>query len=106
LTGAKTYYLKSILHNWPDDKCQEILRNIVPAMKKGYSKILINENAIPDQGADPISTGVGIIMMALFASVERTEQKWRVILEAVGLRILNIWTYERGTPSLIEAELA
>lgn len=75
-------------------------------MKRGYSKLLINENAIPNQGADPISTGVDIIMLALFASAERTEQKWREILEALGLRIVNIWMYERGTPSLIEAELA
>ena len=98
--------MKSILHNWPEDKCKEILNNIIPAMKRGYSKILINDNSIPDKGADSISTAVDIIMLATFASRERTESDWRQLLEAVGVRLLNIWTYERGAWSLIEAELA
>lgn len=29
----------------------QILKSIVPAMKKGYSKILVNDFVVPDQGA-------------------------------------------------------
>jgi hypothetical protein len=98
--------LKSILHNWLEDKCKDILNNIIPAMKRGYSKLLINDNAIPDERADSSNTAVDIIVLATFASRERTESDWKQLLEGVGLRVLNIWTYERGAWSLIEAELA
>jgi hypothetical protein len=46
------------------------------AMKRGYSKILINHDAIPDEGAHSISTAVDIFMPATFASRERTEADW------------------------------
>ncbi|KAN0102106.1 hypothetical protein V8E51_012616 [Hyaloscypha variabilis] len=85
---------------------QKVLNNIIPAMQRGYSKIPINDIAIPDEGVDSISTAVDIIMLATFASRERTEADWTKLLESVGLRVLNIWTYERGEWSLIEAEPA
>lgn len=75
-------------------------------MTRGYSKILINENVVPDREAYWETTGLDILMMAVFSAKERTEQNWRDLLEPVGLRIVNIWTYEKGTESLIEAELA
>ena len=105
LVGARAYYLHSVLHDWPDEKCREILRNITSVMKKGYSKILINENVVPSTSAHWETTGLDIIMMTLFSSVERPEASWRALLASVGLRIVKIWSYEVGTESLIEAEL-
>jgi hypothetical protein len=52
----------------------------MPAMKKGYSKVLMNEVVIKEVGADGIAMGLGVIMMADFASRERTEGMWRAIL--------------------------
>lgn len=75
-------------------------------MKKGYSKILINENAIPELNASWEQTGLDLLVMACLSSGERTEQQWRRLLESVGLRVVNVWTYEKGSESLIEAELA
>jgi demethylsterigmatocystin 6-O-methyltransferase len=39
---AKFYNLSAVLHDFPDAKCQEILRNILPAMGDD-SAILIDE---------------------------------------------------------------
>jgi hypothetical protein len=75
-------------------------------MKKGYSKILFNENVIPDRGAHWRSTALDLLMMASFSSTERTEQVWKKLLGSAGLRVVRIWDYEKGTESLIEAELA
>ena len=104
--GAHAYYLHSVLHDWPDDKCQEVLKNIIPSMKKGYSKILINENIIPDRDADWQMTSLDFVMMSCFSSKERTAADWRKLLDDVGLKVVKIWTYENGSESLIEAELA
>ena len=97
--------MHSILHDWPDEKCKEILSHLVAAMEPGYSKILINELVIPNKGAHPTSTGLDWLMMALMSASERTEQAWTALLQSVGLKVVGIWTHSPGTESLIEAEL-
>lgn len=104
-SGARAYYMHSILHDWPDDLCRKILANLTPAMRPGYSKVLVNENVIPDTGAYWETTSLDLIMME-FGSTERTERHWRALLASAGLKIVNIWTAQRGVESLIECELA
>jgi hypothetical protein len=79
---------------------------LIPALKRDYSKILISEHVIPPKGAHYITTSLDMIMMTLFAARERTKEDWKGMLEGVGLRIVKIWTYEMGTESFIECELA
>ena len=75
-------------------------------MRKGHSKILINENVIPRTGVYWETSGLDIIMMSCFSAQERTEASFHTLLQSVGLRIVKIWHYEKGTENLIEAELA
>ncbi|CAI7573252.1 unnamed protein product [Penicillium palitans] len=103
--GARAYYMHSVLHDWPDDLCRKILANTVAAMKPGYSKLLVNENVIPDTGAYWETTSLDLIMMEI-GSGERTERQWHALLESAGLKIVKIWTAQRGVESLIECELA
>ncbi|KAJ5089581.1 hypothetical protein N7532_008265 [Penicillium argentinense] len=104
--GARAYYMHSVLHDWTDENCVKILKNIVPAMKCGHSKKLINENFIPETNAYWETTSSDIIMMADFASTERTAGDWHALIGAVGLKFSKIWTAQRGVESLIECELA
>lgn len=104
--GARAYYMHSILHTWPDSKAHDILTSLKPSLTKGYSKLLIKENVVPDQGTHWLSTSLDMIMMSCLLASERTEQNWRMLLGSAGFKIFKIWTYEPGTESLIEAELA
>ncbi|GLA63131.1 hypothetical protein AtubIFM54640_004270 [Aspergillus tubingensis] len=106
IKGARAYYMHSVLHDWTDDDCRRILANVIPAMKRGHSKLLLNENVIPSTNAYWETTSLDIIMMADFASTERTEKQWRALVESAGLKITKIWTVRRGVESLIECELA
>ncbi|KAL3431517.1 O-methyltransferase-domain-containing protein [Aspergillus tetrazonus] len=103
---VKAYYMHSVLHDWADADCRRILSNLVSAMKRGYSKILIKENVIPSNNAYWETTSLDIIMIADFASQERTEKQWHALVESVGLMIVKIWTRRRGVENLIECELA
>jgi hypothetical protein len=105
MTGARAYYFHSVLHGWPDAKCLDILRTIVPAMKKGYSKLLINEIVIPNEHAHRLSTSMDLLMMTVVAAEERTEKNWNRLLKEVGLKVVKLWTFEIGTEAVIEAEL-
>lgn len=100
--------MHSVLHDWPDNECEKILKHIVAAMKPGYSKLLINENVIPAQGADWQATALDVTMMALFASKERTLSDWHELLESprVGLKMVRVWSVKHSQESLIECELA
>jgi hypothetical protein len=98
--------MHSVLHDWPNEKCHVILSNLAKAMTPGYSKILINENVIPYTDADWQTTSLDIIMMSIFASQERTERQWHALVEGAGLKIVKIFTAEKGVESLIECELA
>ena len=75
-------------------------------MSPGYSKLLVNENVVPDFGAAWPITSMDWVMMALGAVKERTEKQWRGLLQQAGFKVTGIWTYEQGTESLIEAEVA
>ncbi|KAJ0352381.1 hypothetical protein COL154_006593 [Colletotrichum chrysophilum] len=103
--GARAYYLHSVLHDWGEDVCKEILNRVTAAMKPGYSKLLINEHVIPPTGANWQETAVDMVMMTMFSSRERTEGQWRSLLEPAGLRIVKIWSKGEGVESLIECDL-
>lgn len=75
-------------------------------MEPGYSKLLINENVIPDTGAHWQATALDLVMMADFASQERTERQWSRLIEGAGMKINKIWTVVASAESLIECELA
>ncbi|KAJ9614054.1 hypothetical protein H2200_002190 [Cladophialophora chaetospira] len=102
---ARAYYFRSIFHDWDDFNCRKILENLKPAMKRGFSKLLINDWVLPDQGAPLYPCMLDINMMAAFSSMERTEAQWTSLLDSVGFRIVKFWTVP-GNEGCIEAVLA
>ncbi|KAJ4378633.1 hypothetical protein N0V86_005503 [Didymella sp. IMI 355093] len=108
LEAARAYYMHSVLHDWTDDVCKQILKQIAGAMKPGYSKLLINENIIPATGANWEATALDITMMTLFGAQERTSSEWQKLLEdpSIGLKIVRVWSVNHSQESLIECELA
>ncbi|KAL8698176.1 MAG: hypothetical protein Q9201_006716 [Fulgogasparrea decipioides] len=103
--GARAYYMHSILRMWSDEVCRDILQQISGAMEKGYSKLLINENIVPDRGADWKMTSLDWFMMALNVSAERTQTEWTELLRSAGFKVEGIWTADSATEILLEAVL-
>lgn len=103
--GAKAYYLKMVLHDWPDSEARSILENLKPALKAGYSKILINELVIPNTGADWFETSIDMIMMTVVSSHERRETEWKQLIESVGLELQEVWHYDGAPERLLEVAL-
>lgn len=74
-------------------------------MKRGHSKLLINEWVLPDVGV-PLHPALNdIIMMAVLASMERTRTQWTELLRSVGLKIVRFWSKGPEDEGLIEAVL-
>jgi hypothetical protein len=75
-------------------------------MKQGYSKILINDYIVPDQGAHWQQTSMDWQLMVSLGARHRTESEVRKMIEGVeGLKITGIWKTPTGLDSLIEVEL-
>lgn len=104
-SGARAYYLRNILHDWPDDKCRIILSQLRDAMKEGYSKIVLNELVLPVQGANLLGAYRDIAMMVCLGAMERNERQWRDLFHSVGLRVEKIWTDTPDAESIIEVVL-
>lgn len=100
--GAQAYYMRYILHDWPDEECRTILRHLKDAMQAGYSKILIHECVVADRNTPWQHTALDIYMTALLATQERTEREWRELLSSVGLSVTGIWSKGTSNLSLIE----
>ncbi|KAI1458153.1 S-adenosyl-L-methionine-dependent methyltransferase [Annulohypoxylon moriforme] len=94
IKGARAYYLRAILHNWPDDKCIEILQNIKAGMTK-ESKILIDDMVLPERGAHWRATQFDFIMYSYFGAMERSYAQWEALLDKAGLKISKLLEYTK-----------
>ena len=69
---ARFYYYSAILHDWPDVECVQILKNVVEAMRPGYSQLLINGIILREQGSTYFEACKDFGMMAAMSAKERT----------------------------------
>lgn len=105
LRGARAYFFHAVSHDWPDEDCARIFGNVKGAMKRGYSRLLIYEIVLPARGATSLMTSLDLQMMNVLSALERTEDRWKTLLEGCGLRIVGISRHPRAVESVIEAEL-
>ncbi|MFA1544471.1 methyltransferase [Actinomadura monticuli] len=83
--GADAYVLKSVLHDWDDEKAAAILRNVRAAMGPD-ARLLILEQVMPETVA-PDTAGIvrnDLNMLVATGGRERTEAEFRALLDAAG----------------------
>jgi hypothetical protein len=105
ILGSRIYFLHAVLHDWSEPQALQILNNLVPAFKRGYSKLLITDIVIPPKGASTFQAAVDVLMMTVLAGCERTEAAWTKLLNTAGFKIVKVWPDTRGIECVIEAEL-
>ncbi|WQF87911.1 Putative O-methyltransferase domain, S-adenosyl-L-methionine-dependent methyltransferase superfamily [Colletotrichum destructivum] len=100
--NADVYFYRADFHNWSDFKCQEILRNMLPALKPG-AHIVICDIVLPnrcdltyDQHYCRITD---LAMYALHSSWERSETEWKSLFSSVdtGFHVKEIYTLWPGS---------
>jgi O-methyltransferase domain/Dimerisation domain len=110
--GADAYILKSVIHDWDDEKSLTIFKNCRAAMsertrRKGGARLLIIEPIVPDRmgssSHDGVIVGSDLNMLVMAGGRERTESEFRSLLEAGGLRIARIVAAPPTAFGVIEA---
>ncbi|PVI08139.1 S-adenosyl-L-methionine-dependent methyltransferase [Periconia macrospinosa] len=97
LKNAKAYYLRTVLHDWPNKQAKTILEHIRNVMSKD-SILLINENAIPDRNVPLYQAQGDLAMMACFSALDRTEQQFAELLDSAGFDLVKVWRPEIVLP--------
>jgi hypothetical protein len=108
--GADAYILKSVIHDWDDDRSVLILKNCRKATSAS-SKLLLVERVMPARmEASPSHQRMAMIdinMLAVPGGRERTEAEYRVLFAAAGFALMQILPLselsDRLDVSLIEA---
>jgi hypothetical protein len=82
--------LKSILHDWTDDQCAVILKNVAAASKPGGT-LLVIEQVLPeiatDDPRDWSAFRTDLNMLLSTGGLERTEHEFRAMFAAAGFRL-------------------
>jgi hypothetical protein len=99
-----TYVLKSIIHDWDDQRCIRVLKNCV-AMMPAEGRVLCVDRVLPPLG-DTTAAGAKLLDMLMMVSLpghERTEAEWRSLYSQAGLRLAAITPINpRSAEALIE----
>ncbi|KAM0715752.1 hypothetical protein Q7P37_008266 [Cladosporium fusiforme] len=107
IKGAKVYHIRACLHDWPDEVCVQILRNVTVAMAAD-SRLLIVEGLLPE---DPQLDLGGLMcfqdmLMLCMGGKERTEEGFGRLAAEAGLVIERVWEGEEvGRFGVVECRL-
>ncbi|MFG2141442.1 methyltransferase [Streptomyces sp. NPDC048650] len=105
--GADLYLLKSVIHDWSDERCTEILRHCRRAVPDD-GRLLIIEPVLPPV-VDPSAAGVVYIsdlnMLVNVGGRERTRDDFARLLGGAGFALRSVTPLPRPNRfSLLEAE--
>jgi hypothetical protein len=105
--GADAIMLKSIIHDWNDERCVRILQNCHSALKRG-DRLTVIDRVVPEKvepDADYLSAVLSDLnMLRGPGGCERTESEHRDLLSRSGFRMTRV--VPAGRYSLIEATVA
>jgi len=87
--GADAYIMKHIIHDWPDDRCIQLLKNVRKAVNPG-GKLLMVDNVIPPGNDFHPGKILDLAMLIFPGGKERTEKEFRDLFAAAGWRLNRI----------------
>ena len=104
--GGDLYLLKSILHNWPDERAVAILENCRDAMAS-HARLVLIERVMPDRMHESIEhqalSRTDLNMLVGLGGRERTAAEISALLERAGFQPPRTFVSVTSEFSLIEA---
>jgi hypothetical protein len=102
--GADLYVLKNIIHDWPDDKAQQILKTLRAATRPGTTVLLV-ECVIPADDRDFVAKWTDLEMLVSNAGRERTSVEYQNLMQQSGFHVAGV--LPTASPfSIVEATAA
>jgi len=107
---ADVYFMRMVMHDWSDEGCIKILKNIIPKMKEN-TRIVIVDAVLPDANTIPMvyeklqryvsssyllgewaadltqNRTMDLSMMTLVGGKERSGQEWELLMQKADPRL-------------------
>lgn len=100
--NADAIIMKSILHDWDDEKSRTILRNCRKSLGSAHRLLLI-ERILPTHAIEDVTaTMMDLHMLAVTSGRERSEAEYRALLEAANFSLIGTHAASSGF-SIMEA---
>jgi O-methyltransferase domain/Dimerisation domain len=100
--GGDAYILAQILHDWDDEHCVTILRQVRQAMPE-QGKLLVVELVLPTEKNEPFfGKWLDLHMMVLLGARERTAEQYAALFRASGFVLSRVVPIATGQ-SVVEA---
>ncbi len=100
--GGDTYLLKYIIHDWSDESCVKILRNVAAGMEPS-GRVLVIEAVMPEAPGPHPAKFMDVNMLAMTeGGCERTASEFGELFSKAGLRLDEIKPTQ-GWVSVIQA---
>jgi O-methyltransferase domain/Dimerisation domain len=87
--SGDVYILSTILHDWDDERAAAILRTIQAAAPRD-ARLLVIESVVQPGNEPDGAKWLDLLMLALFAGRERSEDQWRALLDAGGFEPIEL----------------
>jgi O-methyltransferase domain len=87
--SGDVYILSTILHDWDDERAAAILRTIQAAAPRD-ARLLAIESVVQPGNEPDGAKWLDLLMLALFAGRERSEEQWRALLAAGGFEPIQL----------------
>ncbi|KPI42545.1 Sterigmatocystin 8-O-methyltransferase [Cyphellophora attinorum] len=119
--GADVFFLRAIVHDWPDEAVVQILRNLIPGLKKGARVVVVDPHtpaprytseASNDSASgeakktswlqDRLARGSNLRMKVFFNSHDREEGEWEGLFNRADpqgrfrVRVVEVYDREEG----------
>ncbi|WP_406327555.1 methyltransferase [Streptomyces sp. NBC_00203] len=85
--GCDAYVLKTVLHDWPDDKAVEILRRVREAIGDSAGRLLVLEQVVAPGNTWDTAKFLDVDMLVVMGGRERNLDEWRELLAAGGFEL-------------------
>lgn len=111
VVGADVYFLRAIMHDWPDKYCVRILQALVPAMRTG-SRVIVHDPHTPDPKtmgwwAERQARASNLRMKVFFNSHDREAGEWEGLFTAADerFRVASMKVHARDPGNEFGAQL-
>ena len=88
--GADCYVMKHIIHDWSDDQCRQLLKNVASAMD-AKGRVVVVDSVMPETPEPHPAKFMDVNMLAMTeGGCERTEREFAELFASAGLKLAAI----------------
>ena len=106
MIGAKAYYFRRVFHDYSDELCAKLLKQVILAMSAQDSRVLVADMLLPEiMTAREAHTAALDVACMVMGGKERTEEDFGRLFQSVGLEVVAVHRASGVAAGIVEGRL-